>query len=47
MNWIMELFTMVNGQRKDLEKEKAYNFGKMQASMKVTGKTIKLMDMED
>lgn len=43
----MVLSIMVNGLRKALEMEKAYSCGKMEANMRVTGKMIKLMDMED
>ena len=40
-------FIMDNGQKMVLEKEKEFNFGKMEASMKVIGKTTKQMDMVD
>jgi len=38
---------MDNGQKMVLEKEKEFNFGKMEANMKVIGKTTKQMDMVD
>lgn len=40
-------FIMDNGQKMVLEKEKEFNFGKMEANMKVIGKTTKQMDMVD
>ena len=42
----MVQFTMVNGQKKALEKAKEFSCGKMDRSMKVIGNTIKLMDMD-
>lgn len=41
MNWIMELFIKVSGQKMAIEKAKELKFGKMAASMLVTGKLIK------
>ena len=42
MNWIMELFTMDNGRKMGIEKEREFKFGKMGVSMSVTGKQIRL-----
>ena len=39
-------FIMASGRKKDLEKEKEFSCGKMQANMKVTGKMTRRTDME-
>ena len=43
MNLIMEQYITDSGQKKDIEKEKVYKYGKMEVSMKDTGKETKLM----
>ena len=43
MNLIMGLSIMDNGLKKDIEKEKEYRYGKMEANIKDTGKLIKQM----
>lgn len=43
----MELFIQVNGTNKIKDKEKGFNIGKMDLSIKGTGKMIWLMDQED
>ena len=47
MNWTMELFTWVNGPRMDYVMARGCRFGRMGLSMKVTGRTIWLMEKED
>ena len=47
MNSIMELFTMVSGQRMVIEKVKELKFGKMEASMLVTGKMTRPTEKDD
>ena len=44
---IMAQYTMGNGPKTGSERVKASSYGKMAASMKGIGRTIKLMVMED
>jgi hypothetical protein len=43
----MELYTMGNGPKLASEKEKVFNSGKMEVSMKGIGRMTKLMGMVD
>jgi len=43
----MELYTMVNGPKLASEREKEFNSGKMAVSMKVIGRTTRLMGKAD
>lgn len=43
----MELFTLVNGQKRDQDKEKACKFGEMEVNTRATGKKTKHMVTAD
>ena len=46
MSLIMGLFIMDNGLKKDLERVKAFKFGRMPVNMKGIGRMIKQTGME-
>lgn len=47
MSWTMVLFIRDSGIKKAYEREEEPKFGKMEASMLVTGRTIKQIAKED